>query len=106
MAQFGLAPQGKRNILHLPGHLALQAMREGQGVGMVARLFIEEDLRTGRLVALFDDETEGDGVGYHLVRRPGRMRDDLAAFVGWLRREGRRDAERRGSEARASRECG
>ncbi len=93
LARHGLSPGDKRDILHVPGNLAAAALRAGQGVGMVARIAVEEDLREGRLVALFEVEDDREGLGYHIVRRPGRMRADVAAFAAWLRREARRDAE-------------
>jgi LysR family glycine cleavage system transcriptional activator len=94
LAQYGVPVEGKRNTLHLPAHLAHEAIRDGQGVGMIAHLFVEDDLRAGRLVSLFPREDD-DGVGYHIVRPPGAMRADVAAFVSWLRREAREDAARR-----------
>lgn len=76
----------KRDVHHMPGYMALGVLREGQGVGLVARVSVAPDLAEGRLVALF--ETGDDGrTGYHLVRRPGAMRPSVATFVSWLRQE-------------------
>lgn len=84
----GLSVEGKRDIHHLPGHMALAALRDGQGIGLTARTLVEPDLAQGRLVVLFDD-TATVRAGYWLVRRPGRMRRQAAVFADWLRREAR-----------------
>ena len=55
-------------------------------------MFVEEEIRAGRLVVLFADDADDAPVGYHLVRRPGRMREPLARFVEWIRRVARADA--------------
>jgi len=83
----------KRDIHHLPGHMAVEAMRAGEGIGFTARSLVEADLGAGRLVALFDT-SDSANVGYHLVRRPGRMRPSAAAFADWLRREAQTDRAR------------
>jgi LysR family glycine cleavage system transcriptional activator len=83
----GVEVGDKRDVLHLPGFHALAALREGQGVGLTARVFVEEDVAAGRLVALFEDEPGRARTGYHLVRRRGAMRPSVAAFVRWLVRE-------------------
>ncbi|MGF1552428.1 MAG: LysR substrate-binding domain-containing protein [Paracoccaceae bacterium] len=87
LAAKGVSAAGKHDVIHLPGYMALQAIREGQGVGLTARVFVEADLAAGRLVALFDDAAQPAATGYHLVRRPGPMRPAVAAFARWLRRE-------------------
>ncbi|MEM1345804.1 MAG: LysR substrate-binding domain-containing protein [Pseudomonadota bacterium] len=86
LAGHGIEAGPKRDVHHMPGYMALAALREGQGIGLVARVSVAPDLAAGRLVALF--ETGDDGrTGYHLVRRPGAMRANVATFVAWLRRE-------------------
>ena len=96
LAEHGVAYGEKRDVLHLPGHMAVEALRTGQGIGFIARVLVEADLAAGRLVALFET-SETETVGYHLVRRPGRMRPDAAAFADWLRREARADHARQES---------
>lgn len=77
---------GRRvSITHLPGHLALEATRRGEGISAAASAFIAEDVAAGRLVVLFQDIQPG--AGYHIVTRPGVMRAPLKAFVAWLRRQ-------------------
>lgn len=87
LAARGVDVEDKANITHLPAYLLLQAAREGQGIVNTKRMFVEEDLRAGRLVCLFEDTAEDDPVGYFLVRRPGPARDPLKRFVAWLKRQ-------------------
>ncbi len=94
LAAQGVPVEGKHNITHLPGYMLLPAIREGQGVGVTTRLFVDEDLRAGRLVSLFEDDAQDMRAGYYLVRRPGPMREPLRAFVRWLRGAARADPER------------
>ena len=78
-----IAPR-RENVAHLPGHLVLEALRNGDGVTMTARALVERDIDQGRLVVLFEDELPG--AGYYVVTRPGVLRPPLKAFVSWLRR--------------------
>lgn len=80
-------PRGD-SLTHLPGHLLLEALRTGDGVSVTSRVTVERDLDAGRLVVLFEEEL--DGLGYHIVTRPGVLRPPLRAFASWLRRH-RRD---------------
>ncbi|SPF79935.1 LysR family transcriptional regulator [Pseudoprimorskyibacter insulae] len=86
-----LALQGVTNarvasLLHVPGNLMLDGARSGQGIAVTARLWVEEDLRSGRLLCLFENsETQG----YHLVTAPGVQRASVKAFLKWVRREAR-----------------
>lgn len=71
-------------ILSLPGNLLLDAARDGQGVAVLTRAFVEADLAAGRLrLLLEDDEREG----YYLVTRPGPQRPALRAFCTWALRQ-------------------
>jgi LysR family glycine cleavage system transcriptional activator len=87
LAARGVDAGAKRDVVHLPAHMALDAIRAGQGVGLTTRLLVARDIAEGRLVALFDDEGAAPGAGYWLVRRPGPLRPSAAAFAAWLRRE-------------------
>jgi len=73
-----------RGRIQVPGNLVLDGARDGQGVAVGVRHFVEADLKAGRLVELF---SENDGGGYHIVTRPGVMRPAVKAFVHWLRRQ-------------------
>jgi LysR family glycine cleavage system transcriptional activator len=84
LREHGVVAARKANVVHVPGHLVLEAVRAGDGVSLSTRVNVERDLAAGRLVVLFED-TE-PGVGYYVVTRPGVLRPPLKAFVAWLRR--------------------
>ena len=65
------------------------AFRAGQGVTPVSRFFVRDDLRTGRLVALF---AAPDQKGYHRCLPRGVLRLPLRAFARWVQAEAKRDA--------------
>lgn len=77
----------KSDVMHMPGYMVQQALRDGLGVALVPRVFVEQDVKAGRLAALFDESEGAAPTGYHLVRAPGPMRAGVAAFVAWIRRE-------------------
>jgi LysR family glycine cleavage system transcriptional activator len=70
--------------IQLPGNLMLDGLRAGQGVAITVRQFVEDDLKSGRLIELY---CEPDQRGYHIVTRPGVQRPAVREFVRWLRRQ-------------------
>lgn len=74
-------PQHK-NIINMPGNLAVDGIRQGLGVGMTARTWIQADVDAGRLVTLFDEEMPSE-LGYYVVTRPGPHRPALKSFLKW-----------------------
>lgn len=82
----GAAPEGAHRRIQLPGNLMLESARQGQGVLITVRLFVEPDLAAGRLVELFEMRAEAT---YHIVTRPDPLRPAARAFIAWLRREAR-----------------
>lgn len=78
-----IAPR-KESIIHLPGHLVVEGVRNGDGVSLSSRVVVERELASGRIVALFEDVEPN--LGYFIVTRPGVMRRPLRTFVSWLRR--------------------
>ncbi|MFT3973112.1 MAG: LysR family transcriptional regulator [Amaricoccus sp.] len=79
-----IAPR-KDSVIHLPGHLVLEGVRNGDGVSLASRVVVERELASGRVVALFEDVEPG--TGYYIVTRPGVMRRSVKTFVAWLRRQ-------------------
>lgn len=75
------------STLQVPGNLLLDGARDGQGVTVVPRRFVERDIEAGRLQVLHEETVPG--TGYHVVTRPGVLRPPLKAFVSWLHREAR-----------------
>ncbi len=88
LAANGVTPGKARRRMAMPGNMMLDAARNGQGVAVVVRNFVEADLQAGRLVALF---TAPLSSGYHIVTRPGVVRPPAKAFVNWLRRQKQAD---------------
>jgi LysR family glycine cleavage system transcriptional activator len=80
----GVQPERLRTRIHLPGNLLLDGARDGQGVAVMVRYFVEADVRAGRLLALFEEDQVG---GYFIVSRPGVQRPILRDFVRWLRKQ-------------------
>ena len=73
-----------KNRSQMPGNLVLDGARNGQGLAVSTRLFVEGDVAAGRLQILFEEPDHG--AGYHIVTRPGVMRPAARSFVNWLRR--------------------
>ena len=88
----GVVAPKKENVTHLPGHLVLEALRNGDGVSLTTRVLIEREIGAGRLKVLFEDLQPG--TGYYVVTRPGVQRPPLKAFVRWLKRYARPEPER------------
>lgn len=84
LANLGIDMPPSAQITDLPGYMVLNAVRDGQGIAAVARVFVEDDLSAGRLVSLYEETDEGR-TGYHLVWRPGLQRPALRQFLRWIR---------------------
>lgn len=95
LAQKGVVAPKSENLTHLPGFMVLEGIMNGDGISAVSRALVEADIESGRLVVLFEDREPG--IGYHIVTRPGVKRPAVKAFVSWLRRQARHDAERHGN---------
>ena len=83
----GIAEGVQGPLTQVPGNLLIDGARDGQGLAVTVRLFVEADIRSGRLVVL--EQEDQQGAGYHLVTRPGVQRPPLRAFVKWIRRAAR-----------------
>lgn len=77
----GVARRAGAGLLSLPGNLMLDAARNGQGVAVIARAFVEADIRAGRLRALHEDN---EREGYFLVTAPGPRRTAVQLFHDWI----------------------
>lgn len=80
----GVTEARTRGLVQLPGNLMLDAARDGQGIAVTAKLFVENDIAAGRLRCVFEDEAP---LGYHIVTRPGVLRPQARVFQRWLRRQ-------------------
>ncbi|MGF1447222.1 MAG: transcriptional regulator GcvA [Pikeienuella sp.] len=66
--------------------MIVQAAIQGQGVGLVGRVVVADDLAAGRLVEPFPHlAAETAGFAYYMVCRPDRLCEPkIAAFRAWL----------------------
>jgi LysR family glycine cleavage system transcriptional activator len=94
LTRHGVTETRVRNMTHLPGNYILEAIRRGDGISATARAFAEDDIKSGRILVLYEDVTPG--TGYHIVTAPGVMRPSVKAFTAWLRRQARGQAVTRG----------
>jgi len=87
LSSHGAADVARGTLTQVPGNLMLDGARDGQGVAVTVRTFVEADIQAGRLVVLHEDATPG--AGYHLVTGPGVHRPALRAFIRWIRKAAR-----------------
>ena len=64
--------------------LAIEAAIAGQGVALVTRAFVQDDLKAGRLVPLFEHDLNTEAGFYILWPRKGRQPDALPVLRAWL----------------------
>lgn len=83
----GVAHGVRGGFIQVPGNLLLDGARDGQGLAVTVRAFVEADIRAGRLVVLQEENSPGSG--YHLVTRPGIQRPPLREFVKWIKKAAR-----------------
>jgi LysR family glycine cleavage system transcriptional activator len=70
--------------------LVIDAAVAGRGVALAKRALAQNDLASGRLVALFVDGTSPVRSAYHIVTARNRpLSSDAEAFIVWLRNEAR-----------------
>lgn len=84
LKRHGIAAKRPSMITHMQGNLILEAVRRGDGVTYTARCFVEEDIKSGRLVVL---SSERDAGGYYVVTRGGPLRPSAQAFLKWVKRQ-------------------
>ncbi|WP_300545057.1 transcriptional regulator GcvA [Maricaulis sp.] len=70
--------------------LVIDAAVAGRGVALAKRALAQNDLASGRLVALFADGTSPVRSAYHIVTARNRpLSPDAEGFIAWLRAEAR-----------------
>lgn len=70
-------------------NLILQAAVAGLGVGLLPRMFVQDEVKTQRLVILFDDDFEVEDI-YHLVYSEKKSNDPrINKFRDWILAESR-----------------
>lgn len=87
LAAFGVHYNGPARPSFSHTYLTLEAAANGQGVALAAEPFIEEDLRSGRLVRLLPQRVLGP-YRFHLLRLPdAETRPAVKAFCDWIKAE-------------------
>ena len=81
----GASPVGgaERGLVYADGGLVLQAALRGQGAALLDELFVEEDVRAGRLIRPFDISI-AHGAYFLVARRFDRLPEPASAFVRWM----------------------
>ncbi len=71
-------------ISHMPGNLIMDTVKRGDGITLTARQWVEEEIRTGQLVALFAEEHAGV---FYIHTLPGEQRQSVRVFANWLNQQ-------------------
>lgn len=82
LEKVGIPPEADRRVVRMPGNMLLDGIRRGDGIGATVPAFVSDELKSGRLVALFDDPIPQ--IGYYLVTLPGTVRPAAKLFMQWL----------------------
>ena len=86
-ALLGIEEQKCKSITLTGAHLVLQAAIEGQGVAIARSVLVQDDLKAGRLVRLFEDASIASP-GYHIVYpKHFAKRKKIKVFEQWLLKE-------------------
>lgn len=78
------APAAPKNIRFNQTAHAIEAAIAGQGLALASRLFVEGDIRDGRLTRLFAVEMRAGADFYAVSPRKPRHATSVAAVRGWL----------------------
>lgn len=78
------APAAPKNIRFNQTAHAIEAAIAGQGLALASRLFVEGDIRDGRLTRLFTVEMRAGADFYAVSPRKPRHATSVAAVRGWL----------------------
>ena len=82
LEKVGIPPDADRRVVRMPGNMLLDGIRRGDGIGATVPAFVSDELKSGQLVALFDDPIPQ--IGYYLVALPGPVRPAAKLFMQWL----------------------
>jgi LysR family glycine cleavage system transcriptional activator len=83
----------RRGVICGDRNAMLQAALEGQGVALASEVFAAQDLKTGRLVKVFDREL-GSEFSIYAVCLPRRLSDPIVAgTLEWLAHEAQTSAD-------------
>ncbi len=82
LEKVGVPTDADRRVVRVPGNMLLDGIRRGDGIGATVPAFVSDELKSGQLVALFDDPIPQ--IGYYLVTLPGSVRPAAKLFTQWL----------------------
>ncbi len=82
LEKVGVPTDADRRVVRVPGNMLLDGIRRGDGIGATVPAFVSDELKSGQLVALFDDPIPQ--IGYYLVTLPGPVRPATNLFMQWL----------------------
>jgi LysR family transcriptional regulator, glycine cleavage system transcriptional activator len=82
LEKVGVPHDADRRVIRVPGNMLLDGVRRGDGIGATVPAFVSNELKSGDLVALFDDPIPD--IGYYLVTLPGPARPAATLFTRWL----------------------
>lgn len=69
-------------ISQMAGHLMLDMIRNGHGIGISTNSWVTEDIKAGRIVSLFE-ERGNDDLAYYVVTKTGVLDRQVKAFRKW-----------------------
>jgi len=69
-------------ISQMAGHLMLDMIRNGHGIGISTSSWVNEDLKSGRIVSLFEARGNDD-LAYYVVTKSGVLPPAVKAFCKW-----------------------
>ncbi|WP_084860689.1 LysR family transcriptional regulator [Salibaculum halophilum] len=87
VATHGIEPEQEKIKIFATAQLSREAARAGLGVAILPAPLVEDEVRAGRLRALFR-ETDSE-VAYHVLTRPGIISAPRESFVRWITRQAR-----------------
>ena len=90
LERHGVARGAGAGMTSLPGNMMIDAARNGQGVAVIARAFVEADIAAGRLRLLYEDDARK---GYFLVTPQGVLRPAARLFARWALRQAQKDPD-------------
>jgi LysR family glycine cleavage system transcriptional activator len=79
----GIDPKALKATRVPTDELGIVAARQGYGLYIEAAALVQDDVDAGRLIVVHHAQPEG--LGYHIVTRPGYQPPALKPFVRWLR---------------------
>jgi LysR family transcriptional regulator, glycine cleavage system transcriptional activator len=71
-------------ISHMPGHMILEGICNGEGITYSSRQWVGNEIQSGELIELFPEETAGY---FYILTQQDTLRPPVRTFVTWLREQ-------------------